>query len=131
MELNLIGLVKSLGLNFFRSSAVKVDILPNPLNKVNPPTNAVVLSHCLELLKGAEPQKVVGKIIASPRAQLLLGSAMALGGSATVEASDSVPDFSVEMVYLGIVSIGLGIILTTMCIVHRAILINKDLKNKE
>lgn len=79
----------------------------------------------IDVLKGAEPQEVVGQIIASPKVQLAVGATTTGVGGAVVKAS-----FEPAMMYLGLAASGLGIILTVLCIVHRAILINKDLKDK-
>jgi len=82
-----------------------------------------------DALKGIEPQEVVGQIIASPKVQLAVGATTTAGGGALVKAS-----IDPLMLYMGIAASGLGIVLTILCIVHRAILINKDLKdstNKE
>lgn len=79
-----------------------------------------------ELLKGVEPQEVAGQILANPKVQLTVGAATTAGGGALVKAS-----FDPVMMYLGVAASGLGIILTILCIVHRAILIRKDLKDKE
>ena len=82
----------------------------------------------IDVLKEVEPQEVVGQILANPKVQLTLAATMTGGGGVVVKTAQAAPDFSAAMIYLGVVSISLGVILTTLCIVHRAILIKKDLE---
>ena len=77
----------------------------------------------IDVLKEVEPQEVVGHILANPKVQLTIGAATTAGGGAMVKAS-----IEPAMLYLGLAASSLGIILTILCIVHRAILIKKDLE---
>ena len=82
------------------------------------------MASMIDVLKEVEPQEVVGQILANPKVQLAVGATTTAGGGALVKAS-----FDPVMLYMGIAASGLGIILTILCIVHRAVLIKKDLKN--
>lgn len=75
------------------------------------------------VLKAIDPQEVVGHILTNPKVQLAVGATTTGVGGAVAKAS-----FEPAMMYLGIAASVMGIILTTLMIVHRAILINKDLK---
>ncbi len=80
----------------------------------------------IDALKEVEPLEVIGQILANPKVQLAVGATTTAGGGALVKAS-----FDPVMLYMGIAASGLGMVLTIFCIVHRAILIRKDLTGQE